>query len=69
MPRLIDADALEKECVNECEFCKTEGSEVCLNKGDYYICELCWEDSHKQCSYYERAAYCRRCGRKLEEAP
>lgn len=48
----------------DCEYCQSDSCELCVNKGKYTTCE--WVEFHTECGHYERAAYCRRCGRKLE---
>lgn len=49
-----------------CEYCSGEDiSEVCVNKGRYIACEDA--DCPVDCAYFERASFCRRCGRDLVE--
>lgn len=48
---------------NDCKYCKKDGCELCVNRGDYIDCEL--REIHDECKMYERARFCRRCGRNL----
>lgn len=49
-----------------CEYCKEDSCELCVNHGMFVNCE--WVPFNgEMCEYYERANFCRRCGRKLGE--
>lgn len=48
----------------DCEYCKEDSCELCVNKGCFVDCE--WKPFNgEMCENYLRANYCRRCGRKL----
>lgn len=59
-------DALEKVMFAEesCEYCDEDSCELCIHCGSFIDCE--WKPAAgEMCEEYERANYCRRCGRKL----
>lgn len=50
-----------------CEYCSGEDiSEVCVNEGCYITCEDAY--CPVNCAHFERASFCRRCGKHLAEA-
>lgn len=54
-----------KKMDNDCEYCKHDSCELCLNNGYFITCE--WVPFNGEvCEHYEKAAYCRRCGKKLK---
>lgn len=52
--------------MTDCEYCKEDSCELCVNKGHFVDCE--WRPFNGEtCENYEKANYFRRCGRKLKQ--
>lgn len=50
--------------MTDCEYCKDDSCELCLNYGNFTNCE--WSPFvGETCENYLRANYCRRCGKRL----